>query len=227
MNARLIARYIVRESMGLAIMGIALFWSAGQITWWPGWAALAVIAGWSAATAIVILRFNPSLLAERLGPRKGSKPWDTAILGVLGISQLARYVIAGLDHRYGWTGSFPLAAQLAALLVCSLGYTLVVWATASNAFFSQVVRIQSERGHTVATSGPYRCVRHPAYIGSILYELAVAVLLSSWWALIPGLLNSILLVIRTALEDRSLQAELPGYIDFTRRVRARLVPGVW
>jgi len=227
MDTRLFARYAVRETMGIVIMGVALFWSAGRLDWWPAWALLAVMLAWIAATAIVILRFNPGLLAERLGPRQGGKSWDTAIMSVLGLAQLARYIVAGLDQRHGWTGGFPLAAQIAALAVCALGYVLVVWATAANAFFSQIVRLQTERGHAVATGGPYRYVRHPAYLGAILYELAAPVLLASWWALIPSGLNAVLLVLRTVLEDRALQAELAGYADYARQVRHRLLPGIW
>jgi protein-S-isoprenylcysteine O-methyltransferase Ste14 len=173
------------------------------------------------------LRFNPDLLAERLGPRKGAKGWDTAIMSLLGLTQLARYIVAGLDQRLGWTGGFPFAAQMAALVVCVLGYALVVWATASNVYFSQIVRIQSECGHRVATSGPYHTVRHPAYLGAILYELAVPVLLASWPALLISGLSVILLILRTALEDRTLQAELSGYTDYARQVPYRLLPGIW
>ena len=227
MNTKLIVRYAIRETMGLVVMGIALFWSAGRIDWWPAWAAIAVMLAWSAATAIVIFRFNPDLLAERLGPRRGAKPWDMAIMSSLGLVQLARYVVAGLDQRYGWTGGLPLPAQIAALIVCVLGYALVVWATASNAFFSQIVRVQSERGHAVATGGPYRTVRHPAYLGAIAYELGAPVLLASGWALIISGLNVVLLILRTALEDRTLQAELAGYVDYARQVRHRLLPGIW
>ncbi|MCX6005915.1 MAG: isoprenylcysteine carboxylmethyltransferase family protein [Chloroflexi bacterium] len=208
-------------------MGVALFWSAGQIDWWPARASIIVMLAWITATFIIIFRFNPNLLAERLGPRKGAKHWDTVIVSILGLMQLVRYIVAGLDQRYGWTGGFPLAAQIAALTVCILGYTLVVWATASNTFFSQIVRIQSERGHTVSTGGPYHYVRHPAYAGAILYELAVPVLLASWWALIASGLNVILLILRTTLENRSLQGELTGYIEFARQVRHRLLPGIW
>ena len=227
MDTKLIARYAIRETLGIVVMGVALFWSAGQIDWWPAWASIAVMLAWITATAIVIFRFNPDLLAERLGPRKGAQPWDTAIMSIIGLTQLARYIVAGLDQRYGWTGGFPLVAQIAALTVCVLGYALFVWATASNTFFSQIVRIQYERGHTVATGGPYHYVRHPAYIGAILYELAVPVLLASWWALIASGLSAILLILRTALEDRTLQAELPGYVDYARQVRHRLLPGIW
>jgi len=104
---------------------------------------------------------------------------------------------------------------------------LVVWATASNTFFSQVVRIQTERGHTVATGGPYRYLRHPGYFGAILYELAAPILLGSWPALLISSVSAALLVLRTALEDRTLQAELPGYTEYARRVRYRLLPGIW
>jgi protein-S-isoprenylcysteine O-methyltransferase Ste14 len=227
MDTKLIARYAIRETMGIVVMGVALFWSSGQINWWPAWASIAVMLAWITATSIVIFRFNPDLLAERLGPRKGAKHWDTAIMSILGLTQLVRYIVAGLDQRYGWTGGFPLAAQIAALTVCILGYALVVWATASNTFFSQIVRIQFERGHAVATGGPYHYLRHPAYVGAILYELAVPVLLASWWALIASGLNAILLILRTALEDRILQAELTGYVEYARQVRHRLLPGIW
>lgn len=227
MNLNLIVRYAIRETMGIIVMGVALFWSAGQFNWWPAWASLAVMLAWSSATAIVIIRFNPDLLAERLGPRKGAKPWDTIIMSLLGLTQLARYIVAGLDQRFSWTGSFPITAQIAALVVCILGYALVVWATASNAFFSQIVRIQLERGHSVVTGGPYHFVRHPAYFGAILFELAVPILLASWWAMIFSGLSVILLILRTALEDRTLQAELTGYADYAHQVHHCLVPGIW
>ncbi|HET7144502.1 MAG TPA: isoprenylcysteine carboxylmethyltransferase family protein [Anaerolineales bacterium] len=227
METKLILRYAIRETMGIVIMGVALFWSAGRVDWWPAWATLAVMSLWIIATAIVIARFNPALLAERLGPRKGAKPWDTAIMSMLGLAQLARYILAGLDQRYGWTGGLPVAAQITALIFCLFGYVPVVWATASNAFFSQIVRVQTERGHTVVTGGPYRYVRHPAYIGAIVFELAAPILLASWPAAIPSLLAVILLVLRTALEDRALQTELAGYADYAQRVRQRLLPGIW
>lgn len=227
MDVKLIARYIFRETMGVVIMGVALFWSAGSLDWWPAWALLAVMFVWVMAMAYVIIRFNPSLLAERLGPRKGGKLWDTAIMSIVGLSVLARLIVAGLDQRYGWTGGFTLAAQIVALVVSASSYALGVWATASNAFFSQIVRIQTERDHAVVRGGPYQYVRHPAYVGTILYELAVPILLASWWALILGGLNAILFVLRTALEDRALQAELAGYADYARQVRHRLLPGIW
>jgi protein-S-isoprenylcysteine O-methyltransferase Ste14 len=136
-------------------------------------------------------------------------------------------VVAGLDHRYSWSTRIATVSQVVALILCSLGYILAVWATASNAFFSQMMRIQSERGHTVVSDGPYRYVRHPAYTGTILTSLTTPILLGSWWAFTLGLLNALLMILRTALEDRDLKAELNGYSEYALRVRQRLVPGIW
>ncbi len=227
MNTKLVALYFLGEILSLVSAGVALFWSAGRIDWWPAWTVIAVWLIWFTAVDMIILRFNPDLMAERLAPPKEAKVWDRAILSVIRLTELVRYILAGLDQRYGWTGDFPLAAQIVALTVCVLSTALFVWAMASNAFFSQVVRIQSDRGHTVATGGPYRYVRHPSYVSTMLFELAMSTLLASWWAIIAGGLCAILLVLRTALEDRTLQAELTGYMDYSRRVRYRLLPGVW
>ncbi len=221
-------RYLIREVSGVVGMGVALFWSAGRIDWWPAWAALAVMAIWSAATAVIVLHYNPNLLAERLERRKGEASWDVTIVALMGLITLVRYIVAGLDERYGWTGDLPVELQLAALALCAVGNDgLFIWATAANTFFSRIVRIQSERGHAVVTGGPYHWVRHPAYAGTILYEAAVPVLLGSWPAAIVSGVSVLMLILRTALEDRTLQRELSGYADYTRQVRYRLLPGVW
>jgi len=227
MELRLVARFAVRETTGVVFMAVALFWSAGELAWWPAWAMIAVTSAWILATGIVIVRRYPDLLAERLGPRKGAKRWDTAVMSLHGLLQLAIYIVAGLDRRFGWTVAFPATAQVAALVVCALGYGVIVWASASNAFFSQIVRIQTERGHSVATGGPYRYLRHPAYAGGVLTEVCVPILLGSWWAFAIGSVDAVLMILRTALEDRALKAELPGYAGYAQQVRHRLLPGIW
>ena len=97
----------------------------------------------------------------------------------------------------------------------------------SNRFFSTMVRIQADRGQTVATAGPYRYVRHPGYVGYSVSFFGMALALGSLWALVPAVLMACLLVVRTALEDRTLQDELAGYTDYARQVRYRLLPGIW
>jgi protein-S-isoprenylcysteine O-methyltransferase Ste14 len=227
MNKKMAARYFIRELLGLFVMGSALFLSAGTLNWWPAWAALGVMLAWILATAFVVFVLQPDLLAERLGPRKGAPAWDTILLSILGMLQLLRYCIAGLDHRYGWTHAFPWEALLLALLVCILGYALLVWATTVNPFFSQVTRIQAERGHTTVMSGPYQRVRHPAYLGAIAYEFAIPFLLASGWALLVSAACIFLLILRTSWEDSFLQKELSGYAEFSKKVRYRLIPGIW
>jgi protein-S-isoprenylcysteine O-methyltransferase Ste14 len=213
--------------MGLVMYIPFLFWPAGTWNWPMAWALIAITAMWILGTAVVTIPRYPELLAERVGPRKGGKAWDTAILGVIGVMMLVKMLLAGLDIRFGWTIQLPLWSEIAGMVAAMAGYGLVVWATGSNAWFSQVVRIQKERGHRVATGGPYQFVRHPSYLGMISIELGTSIMLGSWLALIPGGVSAILLILRTILEDRTLLTELAGYKEFAGRIRYRLIPGVW
>ena len=226
-SGRLIIRWLVREVLGVITLAALLFWSAGRLDWVMGWALVILTAAWVAGTGWVALTYNPALLAERLGPKVGAKKWDLTLMGIIGLLTVGRSVVAGLDLRFGWTTGMQPSLQAGMLVVAALGYGLVVWATAANAFFSQIVRIQTDRGHTVATGGPYRWVRHPGYVASILVELAVPIMLGSWWALIAGGVSAGLFIVRTRLEDRTLLAELTGYPEYARLVRYRLLPGVW
>lgn len=226
-------RAAIREAMGVVFVAATLFIPAGTLNWAMGWALVGIYAVWVAATALILIPNNPELLVERATRKKGNKTWDTVILSIVGLTTIAKHILAGLDVRWGWTpqalpaGQMPLALQMAALVVAALGYALGTWAMAANAFFSKVVRIQADRGHAVATGGPYRYVRHPGYIGTIAFELATPIVLGSLWALIPGGLAALLFVVRTALEDRTLQEELDGYTEYAARVRYRLLPGIW
>jgi len=227
MKPKLVALYLLEQFFSIAAAGVAMFCPAGRMDWWPAWAVMAVWVVWFGAVDFVIFRYNPGLMVERMSPPAGSRRWDKVIVSIVRLVQLARYILAGFDQRYGWTGGFSPAVQGVALAVCLPGIALFAWAMASNAFFSQVVRIQSDRGPAVAPGGPYRFVRHPGYTASILFDLAISTLLASWWAVLAGGLCAALFVLRAALEDRTLQAELPGYADYARKVRHRLLPGIW
>jgi len=226
-TSRIVVRWAVRETMGLVMMAVILFVSAGRWNWWWGWALVILMAAWVIATGAVIIPRYPQLLADRVRPPKGAKKWDTALMGVVGVLALAGYVIAGLDVKFGWTTNMPAALQIIALVLAAAGYAVTVWATASNAFFSMTVRIQKERGHTVATGGPYRFVRHPSYVGQVVLFLAAPIALGSWWAGLTGVACALLIILRTALEDRTLLEELAGYKEYAAKVRYRLMPGVW
>ncbi|MEZ4517987.1 MAG: isoprenylcysteine carboxylmethyltransferase family protein [Chloroflexota bacterium] len=147
--------------------------------------------------------------------------------GRWGALMIAAWIVAGLDYRFGWSGPVPLWVHLAGLLLTAGGYGIFLWAMTANAYFSEGVRIQSERGHAVQSDGPYRIVRHPGYVGGIMSYLGTPLLLGSWWAFIPTLALLGVWVARTTLEDRLLQEKLPGYAEYARTTRYRLVPGLW
>lgn len=221
-------RWIIRETLGNLILIALLFGLAGRWDWPMGWAFCGIYIIWSAASAYFILPKNPEMLAERARPQSGAPKWDMVILGIYGLLTLVLYVVAGLDFRNGWSQSFPVAAQITGLVAAFVGYAIIlVWSMVTNAFFVATVRIQSDRNHSVVSSGPYQYVRHPGYLGTILFHLATPFVLNSAWALIPAGLCVLLLIIRTKLEDDTLKKELAGYQDYAARVRYRLLPGLW
>ena len=224
---RALLRSVLRDIMSMPLVAALLFIPAGTWRWPMGWAIVAVYAIWEIAQLAIVLPRSPELVAERVSGKFSDYRWDMVILSVMGLATIAKYVVAGLDLRYGWTGALPLAWQIAALVFATLGYGLTVWAMATNRFFAKVNRIQRERGHSVVSEGPYRWVRHPGYLGTIAFELGTPVALSSWWALIPAALMLLLTVVRTALEDRALRQDLPAYQQYAQQTRWRLLPGVW
>lgn len=221
-----VIRWLIRETLGIILVGVILFLAAGTWQWPMAWVLLGIYAAWFLAQAIVIIPRNPDLLAERAS-RKKEITWDTKILSIIGLLVIVKYILAGLDYRFAWSPDFPIELQVITALLAALGYALGAWAMISNAFFSLSYRIQEDRGHAVVSAGPYRIVRHPAYLGTIVFELATPIMLGSMWALIPGAVIAWLFVMRTAREDRALQAELDGYADYSQSVGYRLLPGIW
>jgi protein-S-isoprenylcysteine O-methyltransferase Ste14 len=223
-----VARWLIREILGSLFTAAILFGTAGHLDWVMGWVLVGMYLVWTAATALTVIPTNPEMLAERTGPKAGTKKWDMVILSIIGVAEVAKYIVAGLDLRWGWSPQIPLSLQLAGVVVAVLGQdVLLTWSMAANAFFAQTVRIQEERGQAVATGGPYRYVRHPGYVGSLLFQIGTPLMLGSLWTFVPSGLIVLLTVVRTALEDRTLLQELDGYKAYAAQVRYRLVPGVW
>ena len=222
---RRIRRRILQVVVQSLIVAAILFISSGRLDWVWAWAYLGVGAG---ILVINLLVISPELIAERGEIKENVKAWDKALATVVGVLSLSAFFVVGLDERFGWSPRLDSSIHLAALISYALGQGLFSWAMASNKFFSSVVRIQMDRNQTVATGGPYRYVRHPGYAGYIIsFFLATPLALGSLWALIPGGLGTLLLILRTALEDRTLLEELDGYKEYAQRVRYRLLPGIW
>lgn len=202
---------------------------SGRWDWWQAWVyAIVCILGFASSRALAGRR-HPGLLAERgrMLRHADAKPWDKTLAPLVGLGGALLPLSAGLDARFGWSAGFSLPVELAALALIVGGYALSSYALIENAFFSGMVRIQTDRGHRVVSSGPYRWLRHPGYAGALLAYLATPLLLDSAWTFLPAILLAVALVIRTGLEDRTLHAELDGYRAYAGRVRYRLLPGVW
>ena len=226
----MIRRWIAQATLGWLGYAVILFAAAGQVDWAWGWVFMGILAAVLVAHPLILIPINPDLLAEReQGFRaEGTKGWDRSLAPLAaGVFPVLSWITAGLDLRFSWTAGVPGFAHVAGVVGVVSGLALFLWAMASNAFFAEGVRIQTERGHTVATGGPYRLVRHPGYLGAILAQAATPLLLGSPWALIPTAGSVISYVIRTALEDKTLLSELPGYARFAETTRHRLVPGLW
>lgn len=214
---------IVSNLVFLAI----LLGCAGTLRYWPAWLYLATSVLMTVLTRVV-LRRHPELLAERLRPGVDAKSWDKKLLGVGFLLTLAMLVVAGLDAgRYRWSPRLAWPWSIAGLTLTLIGMVLFLLALRENRFFSSVVRIQRERGHTVCDTGPYRVVRHPGHAAMILGTVGLPLLLLSAWTAIPALLFVAVMIVRTNLEDAALAEELDGYREYQRATRYRLVPGLW
>jgi protein-S-isoprenylcysteine O-methyltransferase Ste14 len=209
---------------------LVLLVCGGDFGWWQAWVYSLLIIAAGVGGRILGERRHPGLTAERQSGEsiQGAKAWDKVLSPLMALSiSFPLVIVAGLDHRFGWSPVFPLWLILLGFFLIALGYTFSAWAFMENRFFSSVVRIQTDRGHVVCDSGPYRIVRHPGYAGNILPLLGIVLALSSLWTIIPAVVALVIAVIRTALEDQTLQEELPGYQEYARRVRYRLFPGIY
>lgn len=219
---------LIKVVFSLAFVAL-VFAAAGTVRWTAFWVLLGFYVMTTGGWFIWLKRRDPGLLRERMtgAVRPDVKRWDKAIIRAYTVLLLALLLVAPLDAvRFGWS-RVPRVAQGLALLALVAAWILIIWAFRVNAFLAEVVRIQTDRGHAVCTTGPYRIVRHPMYVAVILTILGVPVLLGSLYALIPAGIIAGLFVLRTALEDRTLRAELPGYADYARTVPWKLIPKVW
>jgi len=216
--------------LGLATMVVVLgglvFVLARRLDWTLGWIYVGLIVTTLAINLACLLRWNPELIRRRMRFGKGTKTWDIAWLVLFAPVMIAIFAVAVLEARDGGWGA-PGAAWLLGLAIFAPGWALATWSMVVNPFFEKTVRIQTDHGHRVIDTGPYAFVRHPGYVGFSSWILSTPLLLGSARAFVPALLAVTWLVIRTALEDHTLQAELAGYAEYTARVRFRLIPGIW
>lgn len=206
------------------LIALLLFVPAGSLRWPYAWLYLAV---YLLVMLVGVLVLPLDLISERGSRKENAEKWDVSVSRLMAVFTVGIYPLAGLDFRWHWSPELATGLHVASITAFILGCALEVWAMASNRFFSTSVRIQSDRGHTVCSSGPYRYVRHPGYVGMIICFLATPVFVGSLWGVIPAMATAVLFVVRTRMEDRTLLQKLLGYREYAARVRFRLFPGVW
>jgi protein-S-isoprenylcysteine O-methyltransferase Ste14 len=223
-------RVLVGSFLGSFIQTALLFGAAGRFDLPRAWLFLAVSLVEMFGNVVIVGFANPGLLNHRGAwkEKKDVKAWDRKLLPVFGVFGI--YVIPlvmGLDvGRYHWS-NLGLWATILGVVLFSFGWVLLTWAMLVNTHFETIVRIQTDRNHHVVTTGPYAVIRHPGYVGASLWALGSPLIVGSAYGLIPAGITVGLLVLRTYLEDKTLQAELPGYAEYAKRVRYRLIPGIW
>lgn len=223
-------RHWINLAVVYLLIPLILLICGGDLDWWQAWLYSLLIVAAGIGGRIWAEQRHPGLLAERQDIKsfQNAKVWDKVLAPLMAVSvAYPLVVVAGLDHRFNWSSELPLWLIVIGFVLVSLGYAFATWALAENRFFSSVVRIQADRAHTVCDSGPYRFVRHPGYAGIIIALFGIVLALGSLWAAIPATVASIIAMIRTVLEDRTLQAELPGYRDYAQSVRYRLIPWIY
>ena len=221
----------VRTMVVIAVLpAIILFGSAGTFKWPMAWIYIGLSLVTFIISRFIVWRKHPDLLRERgkMMDHEDTAPFDRVLAPLLGlVGPMLIGLVAGLALRFDWEPFFATWVTWAGVAIFLLGFVFGTWALVENRFFSGVVRIQTERGHHVVSSGPYAIVRHPGYLGAVVGYLGMVLMLGSPWALIPYVFHQIVLVARTALEDQTLQAQLPGYAEYPQKTRFRLIPGVW
>jgi protein-S-isoprenylcysteine O-methyltransferase Ste14 len=217
---------LLRALLAPILMLGLLFFVAGRWDYWQAWVYMIINLIVLILMGTLLTR-NAELVEERLNPKEGMKGWDKFYFAATTLMYILALVLGGLDGRFGWTTNMPLSVYWARVIVYLIGQAIFLWARYTNNYFSSVVRIQSDRGHTVCKDGPYRFVRHPGYVGGFLFTITIGLMLGSWSASIPQVIAALMLIWRAARKDKTLQAELPGYTQYANETQFRLVPGIW
>jgi protein-S-isoprenylcysteine O-methyltransferase Ste14 len=213
---------------GILMCALPLFGAAGTLRWPAAWGFLLLVFGSGLVITYWLAKHDPALLQERMKPivQKDQPRWDRILLPIVVVLWIGWLALTGFDARYGWS-AMPVWLQWTG----AAGVVLAMWiwflVFRENTFLAPVVRIQKERGHKVISSGPYAVVRHPMYASALLLFAAGTLMLGSWYGFAAAFALAILLIVRTALEDRELKRGLAGYTDYAARVQYRLVPLIW
>ncbi len=224
----LIAKIVARFILGLIVIGAILFGTAGTFNWPEAWVYIVIQFGWSTGLSVWLWGHDPELLKDRLKfTKKSAKGWDKVLTFGSTPFYIAYLVIPGFDAvRYQWS-HVPLVAKVLCFILVVISFLWISLIMKENTYLSRFVEIQEERGHKVITTGPYKFVRHPMYIGAAILLISLPIALGSLYALIPTAFCIVFMIVRTVLEDKTLHKELEGYVEYAQKTKYRLIPGIW
>jgi protein-S-isoprenylcysteine O-methyltransferase Ste14 len=208
------------------VMGLLLFGSAGTLRYWQAWVYLVLFFACAALTTIDVIRRDPALLERRMsgGPTAEQRPVQKVIQVFTALGFVGLHVVPALDYRYGWS-AVPTVAVLAGDVLIAIGFYFIVLVYKENTFASATIEIAA--GQKVISTGPYAFVRHPMYASAVPLLLGIPLALGSYWGLLPFAATIPFLLWRILDEERLLAGQLPGYAEYQRKVRFRLLPRIW
>ncbi|WP_407151590.1 methyltransferase family protein [Bradyrhizobium sp. ORS 86] len=224
----MITKVLLQNTFFVVGMGALLFASAGTLRWPGAWTYLIASAVLGPACGLWLAKVDPGLLAERmrLTAREEQPAADKYFMLVLMALVVIWLVAMGLDRRFDGANA-GVTLMLLGVVLYFVSMILILWVFRTNSFAAPVVKVQAERDHRVISTGPYAVVRHPMYASAMLFLIGVPLMLGSWWGLAFVPVFFLMFAVRTRIEERTLAAGLPGYADYTMRVRYRLIPGLW
>lgn len=209
--------------LGLLLTAAMLFLPAGTLAYQGAWFFMALLFTPIFIMGIVLFIKNPELLRKRLEMKEREKE-QKSVVAMSGLLLVVSFIVAGLDFRFGWS-QVPAVVVIAASVLLLVGYALYAEVMRENIYLSRVVEVQKEQ--CVIDTGLYGIVRHPMYFAVSLLYLAIPLVLGSWWALLLMSPCVLLLGARIKNEEQMLRQGLSGYIEYTERVRYRMIPFVW
>ncbi|MGM4989105.1 methyltransferase family protein [Tardiphaga sp. 841_E9_N1_2] len=224
----MIARLVIRTLVWFGVIGAVLFTAAGTWQWPAAWSFLLFMILLGLGGGLWLIQIDPALFEERMRPvvQQGQPTADRVFMAAFFTVALVWLIVAGLDQRFGLS-QMTAGVQVAGAALALTGMVISFWVLRENSFAAPVIKLQRDRGQHVIDTGPYHLVRHPMYSGAILFFLGTSLWLGSWWSAALTLILAVLLAWRTTAEERTLRDGLPGYTDYTTRVRYRLCPGLW
>jgi protein-S-isoprenylcysteine O-methyltransferase Ste14 len=220
------ARAWVALAVLAVVMGLLMFVPAGTVHYWQAWAYLSIFTGASVLTTLYLMRKDPALLERRMsaGPTAEKQPVQKFIMLCTSIGYIALLVVPAFDQRFGWS-TVPLGGVVAGDALVAVGFYLISLVYRENTFTSATIEVAENQ--KVISTGPYAIVRHPMYASASLYLLGTPLALGSYWGLVPFVAMMPFLIWRLLDEERFLARNLPGYTEYQKQVRHRLLPFVW